>query len=309
MQFTVVIPLYNKEKHIIRAIKSVLQQTHNDFEIIVVNDGSIDSSVEQVKKIGDSKIKLIQQKNAGVSAARNNGINNANFNYIAFLDADDTWEPDFLETINKLINSYPMAGAYATSYRFVKENGKVVPARDSIFFNGKTGGIVDYFKESLKTPLISASSVVIPKSVFENLGGFPIGITRGEDLDMWCRIALNYEVVFSNSICANYFQNAENRACNTEREHTKSLMSYAEKILIREKEKSSSLPDFFEEYMIKIIIHNATYLSSINRHKEARKLLYKYRYTKYNKKNLIKSYVLNYKLMYSIKKTLKNKLK
>lgn len=290
--------------HINRALNSILTQTFKDFEIIVVDDGSTDNSVKQVEKFNDPRLRLVRQKNAGVSAARNKGIIEADSDYIGFLDADDAWETTFLETINDLINKYPLAGAYSTAYGFVKEDGTVIPARDNIFFKGKNDGIVHYFKESLKIPLISASSVVIPKHVFENIGGFPIGITRGEDLDMWCRIALNYKVVFSNSICAHYFQNAENRACNNKIEHTNTFMSYAEKVLDREKEKGISLPIFFEEYMINRIIHNARYFSSVNRRIEARKLLYKYRYTKYNRKNLIKTYLLSYKIFYNFKKIL-----
>ena len=92
---SVVIPLYNKEKYIKRAIESVLNQTFQKFEIIVVNDGSTDKSAEIVQNIKDPRIRLINQKNAGVSAARNRGIQEAKYEYIAFLDADDFWEKIF----------------------------------------------------------------------------------------------------------------------------------------------------------------------------------------------------------------------
>ena len=120
--FTVVIPLFNKERHIERAVRSVINQTFQDFEIIVVDDGSTDNSVEEVLKIKDNRIKLIKQKNGGVSSARNKGIDESRFEYIAFLDADDAWKPNFLESINGVIEQYPKAGAYCTSYDIKRED-------------------------------------------------------------------------------------------------------------------------------------------------------------------------------------------
>ena len=198
MYFTVVIPLYNKERHIGRAIQSVISQTYQNFEIIVVDDGSIDNSVKEVIKIKekDSRIRLIKQKNSGVSSARNKGIEEAKFDYIGFLDADDMWMPNFLESIKKLIEEYPDAGAYATSYQIKKENGKLEPFINYYSFKEKWHGIVeDYFKYSIKTSLISASSVVIPKSIFNKVGKFHLGLKMGEDRDMWLRIALNYNMI------------------------------------------------------------------------------------------------------------------
>ncbi|QGH36257.1 glycosyltransferase [Gracilibacillus salitolerans] len=299
MHFTVVIPLYNKEKAIKRAIDSVLNQTYKNFEIIVIDDGSTDFSVEKIRSINNSKIKVIQQKNAGVSAARNKGIYNANFDYIAFLDADDAWKPEFLETINKLINMYPKNGAYATSYEFVKSNGAVDPSNENNSFDLNWEGIVgSYFKESIKTPLISASSVVIPKEVFNKVGYFPLGITRGEDLDMWCRIALKYKIVFSNKSLARYYKDAENMATRKEIEYNKSFMSYAEEVLIKERNKGNT-SIYFEEYMISRLISKARFLISINKRKEARELLYRYRTTKYNKKILFKTYILSFRPIYA----------
>ncbi|WP_159435682.1 glycosyltransferase family 2 protein [Salimicrobium salexigens] len=293
-----VIPLYNKEKHIKRAVDSVLKQTHSDFEIIVVDDGSIDSSVEEISSIKNCKLQVIQQKNAGVSVARNKGVSKANFDFIAFLDADDEWKPEFLETINRLINLFPMNGAYATSYEVIKGDGRSVPStKNNSFRSGWEGIVGSYFKESIKAPLISASSVVIPKEVFNKLGGFPLGITRGEDLDMWCKIALNYNIVFSNKLLAKYHKDAENMATLKQLEYNKSFMSYVEQILLKEKENGNN-SIFFEEYMISRLILKARYLISVNKNKEARNLLYRYKTTKYNKKAMIKTYILSFKLVH-----------
>ncbi|MFA6866939.1 MAG: glycosyltransferase family 2 protein [Clostridia bacterium] len=294
MKFSVVIPLYNKEKHITRAIFSVINQTYKEFEIIVIDDGSTDNSVEEVIKLKDARIRLIKQKNCGVSSARNKGINESKYKFIGFLDADDSWEPTFLETIKNLIEKYPRSKAYATSYNIMKDDMNVIssPATKIIKHNWE-GIIDDYFKYSLYFPMISASSVVVMKSVFKELGGFPLNIRRGEDLHMWCRIALNFDIAYSNQIQATYFYNSENRACNNNAVLEDTFANQAEEMLLEEKKKRK-ISTSFEEYMIKEIIIKATLLIDNNKRKEARQLLYKYRYTKLNKKTLITTYILSW---------------
>lgn len=110
MRFSVVIPLYNKERHILRAVKSVLNQSYSNFDLIVVNDGSTDGSVQSLNPVLN-RLTLINQENSGESAARNTGISHANHPYIAFLDADDEWEEDFLQSIlnrHKRVDRYTM---------------------------------------------------------------------------------------------------------------------------------------------------------------------------------------------------------
>lgn len=296
MYFTVVIPLYNKERHIGRAIKSVLNQTYQKFEIIVIDDGSTDNSVNEVIKIKDKddRIRLIKQENRGVSSARNRGIDSAKYDYIGFLDADDVWKPNFLESIKKLIEEYPKAGAYATAYEMKKENGKIIPSVNFYSFEEKWHGIIDdYFKYAIKAPLISASSVVIPKAVFNRIGKFPLGIKRGEDRDMWRRIALNYNIAYSNEICVIYFHDADNRACKNKLILQDSIVNYSEDILLQVKELGN-YSYYFEEYMIKDIITKARCLIDENKNKEARKILKRYRYTKLNKKYLRETYILSW---------------
>lgn len=297
MHFTVVIPLYNKEKYIIRAIESVLNQTYDDVEIIVIDDGSTDSSLSKVKKIKSSKIRIIQQENAGVSAARNKGIANAKFKYIAFLDADDEWHTRYLEKIYELIKRFPNQGAYGTAYEEVKRGGSCAPSSERNNLRVGWEGVIDnYFKESLESPLISSSSVVIPKEVFNHLGGFPVGITRGEDQDMWCRIGLNYSIAFSNKPLAKYYKDIKNAATQKNREYNRSFMSYVEDILIKEK-KNGNHSIYFEEYVIRRLINKANFLIFENRNKEARALLYKYRKTKYSKKLMFKTFLRSYSLI------------
>ncbi|MDM5272778.1 glycosyltransferase family A protein, partial [Sulfurovum sp. zt1-1] len=112
--FSVVIPLYNKEQYIAKTLESVLLQTFQEYEIIVVDDGSTDKSTFEVKRYNDNRIRLIQQENAGVSAARNRGIEEANYDLIAFLDADDEWLPNHLQELINLRIDYPECEVFAT---------------------------------------------------------------------------------------------------------------------------------------------------------------------------------------------------
>jgi len=115
MQFSVIIPLYNKESHIQRAIKSVLAQTYPHFELIIVDDGSTDGSFETASDIQDARIRIIRQENRGVSAARNRGVAEAKYDWVAFLDGDDEWLPDFLMQMYKLCNDFPGYGIYGSA--------------------------------------------------------------------------------------------------------------------------------------------------------------------------------------------------
>lgn len=213
--FSVVIPLYNKQSHIKETIETVIAQTFQDFELIVINDGSKDDSAEVVESIKDSRIKLINQENAGVSVARNRGIKEAKAEYIAFLDGDDLWKENHLEVIYRLICKFPDAGMFSTAYE-LKQNNKI----QSLHFEGLVekdfdGIIPDYFKTLAfgDNPTWS-SVVVIKKEGFNKVGGFPKGVRMGEDLDTWIRIGINYQVCFSSTVTAQYNLEADNRACS-----------------------------------------------------------------------------------------------
>lgn len=214
--FSIVIPLYNKGPYVERAISSILSQTVDNFEIIVVDDGSTDSGPQIVLSFKDPRIKLISQKNSGVSSARNRGIQESESDLIAFLDADDEWKPTFLETIIRLVSKYPEAGAYATAYIMYDSNGEILsPSYKQIPPSPWEGLLFNYFSVAAKVdhPL-SSSGIVVPKKVFLDVGRFPVGISRGEDKDMWGRIALKYPIAFSWEVGSVYHLSAVNRACN-----------------------------------------------------------------------------------------------
>ena len=166
---SVIIPLYNKEVYIKETIESVLNQTFQSFEIIVVNDGSNDGGPAIVNAFNDERIKLISTANGGVSSARNIGVAKSNYEFVAFLDADDKWLPNHLENINNLIVLYgKVADVFVTNYARKYPNGKILPNRTESEL--PTGVVKNFFQVYFKKVLIHTSCVCIRKSVFDNLG-------------------------------------------------------------------------------------------------------------------------------------------
>lgn len=202
--FSIIIPLYNKETHIKSTIQSVLDQTFQDFEVIVVNDGSRDGSKSVLASFSDDKIYYYEQENQGVSASRNLAISKAKSNYIALLDADDLWEPTYLETIYQLIQSFPEHYVFATSV-LIETPNDVIPSIYSID-NLKDNDVcvLDYFESSTINSLLTSSSVVLHKSVFEKIGIYNTSIKNGEDTDLWIRIGIHYQIVFKNQALVTY---------------------------------------------------------------------------------------------------------
>jgi glycosyltransferase involved in cell wall biosynthesis len=214
MNVSVVIPLYNKARHIRRAIDSVLTQSYGAFELIVVDDGSTDGSGQVASQIADPRLRLIVQKNAGECAARNRGIQEATGDLIAFLDADDEWLPGFLSTVMALRNKHPEAGLYATGYRFSRDGITWRPSFATEITAPQGGLLNDYFQAAMFSVPVTASSVMIPKNIFNDVGLFPLGVKRGGDLFMWANIALRYRVAWSPVDGAIYHLSADNRACD-----------------------------------------------------------------------------------------------
>lgn len=211
--FSIIIPLYNKETHIAATLISVLSQTFQDFEIIVVNDGSTDHSENEVKRFSDKRIKLFTIENHGVSYARNFGVSKASFDLVVLLDADDLWKPTHLEDLKRLYQEFPNCGLYATAYEY-KFNSNTLPAEYfRISKESKWSGIVnDFFESSSIHCIASSSSVMIPKIIYEKVGGFNTEYNFGEDTDLWIRLALKNKVAFTNTVSVIIDLNAENQA-------------------------------------------------------------------------------------------------
>ncbi len=202
-RFSVVIPLYNKERYIDRAIRSVLAQSFVDFEIVVVDDGSTDNSANILMKHTDPRIKCIHQKNAGVSAARNIGVRQSSAEFIAFLDADDEWYPWHLEELDGLIIDYSDAGIYSVAHKISQDGKYFLPAR---CVDDKFRGYVENFFKAFGNglSLVNSSTACVNRSAFLDCGGFPVGIRRGEDVYVWLKIAHATRLVHSGKVCAVY---------------------------------------------------------------------------------------------------------
>ena len=211
MKFSVVIPLYNKANYIENTIRSVLDQTCDDYELIVVDDGSSDNSLALARKYESDRVRVIAQANQGVSVARNTGIENARGSFIAFLDADDQWEPQYLETINALTEQYPESAIFVTAYAVDMGDGKI---HYSTRLEPQTGCLPSYWLTLAKGyDFVWTSATVIRRDVLIEAGLFKPGEKIGQDLDMWARVArINPRVAYSNRIGVRYNRAAEANA-------------------------------------------------------------------------------------------------
>jgi glycosyltransferase involved in cell wall biosynthesis len=200
-KITIIIPLLNKEPYINKTLQSVINQTYEDFEIIVVDGLSFDRSVDVVKSFDDSRIRVFTEKDQGTSDARNKGISRSRGDLIAFLDADDIWMPTFLETALRLYNRYPHAGVFSTNYTLRKPGGYFQRTKHKYLPKFPWEGILqNYFRAALsRSPVFIPSSAIIKKSVLEKVGSFCVG-DRIEDLEMWARIALHYPIAWSSNV-------------------------------------------------------------------------------------------------------------
>lgn len=202
--FSVVIPLYNKEKNIKNTIKSVLKQSFKDFEIIVVNDGSTDNSYETLKEIEDDRIIIYNQKNTGASVARNFGIEKSNSDYIALLDADDFWKPNHLQEHFNSIKSLPEGTLFCNAYELKLSKNSFIKAIYNTPKKNKPHIIEDYFKASTIHPIGWTSAIAFNKKDFFDIGGFNPKYTSGQDLDLLIRFGLKKTVVFNPTITCYY---------------------------------------------------------------------------------------------------------
>lgn len=213
IKFSVVVPLYNKQEHILDCIASILSQSITVDEIIVVNDGSVDKGAERLAQQQIAHVKLIHQENQGVSVARNRGIAACRNDYVAFLDADDEWLPFFLEDMQLLIQRFPHSRYFASRYQCVI-GGDFVDAKIDLGPLDPEGILLDnYFEVAANGDLpFMISSSVIHKSLVDTIGGFPPGERIGEDQDFFARAAMAGPIAYSPNIHLHYRCDAQNSA-------------------------------------------------------------------------------------------------
>lgn len=205
VRFSVVIPLYNKANYIESAIASVCNQTWAATEIIIVDDGSTDGGADIVRGLNIPALRLIVQLNSGVSAARNQGIEAATQPYIAFLDADDAYEPDFLAAIARLIGKFPHAKMFCTGYNLVDLLGQRTEVLHPSIPQHQECLVSDFYTAWCKRSFTSSSAIVVRRDdlVAQN-PPFPVGERLGEDQDLWFRLAEAGEVAYACAALSNY---------------------------------------------------------------------------------------------------------
>ena len=201
--------MYNKAPYVSKAIRSILKQSFTDYELVIVDDGSTDESAEIAKQTieGHKNCRLILQDNAGVSTARNNGVSVSHGDYLCFLDADDWWEPEYLARMDSFIGDYPDAGLYGANYLYVK-NGKV-----RIGVHSAKTGYINYcrvYADNGFMPIWTGAACV-PRSVFDEMGGFSPELALGEDFILWLSISCKYKVAFLETPLASYNQDADTK--------------------------------------------------------------------------------------------------
>ncbi len=197
---SVVIPLYNQGSVVGRALQSVLSQGYERIEIVVIDDGSADQGATAVREMRDPRVRVLQQSNRGVSAARNLGIAETTGELVAFLDADDEWLPSYLDTILQLRCAYPQACVYGTRYYFRHMSGKTHQAIVRGLPASHWQGILpEYFEIAcVSDPPLLPSAAVVTRAGLAAIGGFPVGIGQGEDLVTWARLAFQGEIAYSS---------------------------------------------------------------------------------------------------------------
>lgn len=255
--FSIVIPLYNKAHTIERTLNTVLNQSFGDFEVVIVNDGSTDNSEEVIRNFtSDSRIKIINQENQGVSASRNKGVSISSFEYIAFLDGDDEWLPDYLLKMKEATELFPSAGMYCCA-------GIVRNANGSEFFRlakqyqNKIQEI-DFFENP--GVFLHTSATVVAKTTFFKSGGFPFGMKRNQDFALFFSLAFITPVVYCGLPLSVYVGGVEGQATSVDQSkvinHVVNRFNYVYNNWLKTEEKKKTFIVFTKYELRHLLITN-----------------------------------------------------
>lgn len=209
---TVIIPAYNAMTYLPQTLASVLNQTFADFEVLIINDGSTDDIILWASEICDPRVRLISQDNQGLPGARNTGIAHAQGEYIAFLDADDFWEPTKLEKQANCLDSKPEVGLVYTWTLLVDQHGKSTGTVMAAQIEGNV-----WEKLLLGDVVGNGSSAMIRRRCFESVGLFDTELSSIEDCDMWVRIAAHYGLAVIKEVLVYYRQHPSNMSRDYDR--------------------------------------------------------------------------------------------
>lgn len=238
---SVIIPAYNSEKTIGETIQSVLNQTFSDFELIVINDGSTDKTLEITSHIQDSRIKVFSYPNAGGAISRNRGFSHSSGEFIAFLDADDLWTPDKLEAQLKALQSNPEAAVAYSWLNVIDESGKFLRGGNYRTENG------DIFAKLFLVPFVeSGSNPLIRRQAFIDVNGFDESLPASQDYDLYLRLAARYNFIAVPLPQVLYRISSNSMSANVKRQEATSL-------LVRERafqESPKTLPLDLKQYSI-----------------------------------------------------------
>lgn len=278
---SVVIPLYNKASTIYTTLISVLAQSVRPREVIVIDDGSTDGSAEIVERmiVDEPYVRLVRQANAGVSAARNRAIEMAQGEWVALLDGDDIWSPEYLKAVHEMIERWPECGAYGTGF-YVEDN-----MRSIVGSTPKQTGKVDFFTESMHRYVLIPSATTLRRDLVLRLGGFPVGMRMGEDQYLWTKIAREAEVAFWAQPMIIYQKSASNRSAS----------------IYRAEQSEFSLEDLYDasasaisnEYVARVALGKALVESARGGTNQARRALEFFAYNTMSKRIERKVRILN----------------
>ena len=279
MTVSVVIPLYNKAAYIRRALDSVLAQTFVDFELIVIDDGSTDASPEIVRQYRDARIRLIGQKNAGVSATRNRGVAEAKNEWVAFLDSDDEWKPGFLAKVVELMQKYPAAGLVGTAYEYSDAPGPCPGAKLLASQGFCEGLLTNYFAVAPAGIPFCSSSVAVRNGVFQATGGFT-GVWGGEDPDLWLRMAIQYPIAYSPDVLAVYHRGMAEQYSNLDRPEPYPPAAESARRLDAEGRIPADIRGDVLEYVHRLLLWHVEWLLTAGQRREAWSILQECRETR-----------------------------
>lgn len=219
---SVIIPNFNYGKYISIAIESVLSQTHPNVEVIVVDDGSTDESISILGRYG-SKLLVIQQRNQGVSIARNNGVAASSGDYVAFLDADDVWLPEKIEMQLRKFDVDRAVGLVHCAMRHIDPDGNVCGSNNE----GLEGNVADEFLKFERGVIVGAgSTAVVPRKIFDEIGGFDPRQSTSADWDFGYRVATKYKIAFVPEYLVHYRIHNSNMHSNIARMEHDMLLGY-----------------------------------------------------------------------------------
>lgn len=271
---SVIIPLFNKKPYINRAVQSIASQIYKPKEVIIIDDGSTDGGSEIILQQDSSiGIKVFRQANKGVSAARNMGVSLAQGDFVAFLDADDEWREDHLATLATLVDKFPDAGAWCTSYVMIEPNNRIHSPKYYFFPKFPYVGLIPhYFLAAAmgKEPPVNSSCVMIKKQGFQMIGFFLENKWWAEDMEFWARIALSYPIAFSSAPTSIWHLDADNRAGH----RLPPLEIEPAHVMLENRLNEDSIPTELvpevQEYMAKKRIDYAEQLINRNQNQQAR---------------------------------------